>query len=124
VDSQGCIFWANNVFEPGYAKCVLLGGKDTRMHKLPRTIITLDKRINTLGGLLRQCANERKLHRAAEKIREARIRVLRAKIGEMPSVRLTGQQRKQIAKFSLQIESLRTIPAAEIINEVRDCLFQ
>jgi hypothetical protein len=71
------------------------------MRKLPRTIITLEKRTNTLGALLRQFANERKLYKATEKVREARIQVLRAKIGEMPSVRLTKMQRRRIAKLSL-----------------------
>ena len=42
---------------------------------------------------------------------------LRAKIGEMPSVLLTSQQKRQIAKLSGQIESLRKMAAMEILTE-------
>jgi hypothetical protein len=58
------------------------------MHKLPRTILTLKKRANVLHTLLRQAASEYQLNKAAGKVRDARIRVLQAKIGEIPSVLL------------------------------------
>jgi hypothetical protein len=48
--------------------------------------------------------------------------VLRAKIGEMPSVLLTAQQKRRIAKLSGQIESLRTTTPMEILTEFRRML--
>ncbi len=89
------------------------------MRKLPRTKVTLKKRADTLRTLLRQGASEYQLNKAAIKVRDARIRVLRAKIGEMPSVLLTAQQRGRIAKLSNQIESLRKTTSLEIVTEYR-----
>src|SRR5580692_8730233 len=89
------------------------------MHKLPRTMLTLKKRTNTLCTLLRQAASEYQLNKAAERVRDARIRVLRAKIGEMPSVLLTAQQKRRIAKHSDQIESLLATTPMEILSEFR-----
>jgi hypothetical protein len=89
------------------------------MHKLPRTMLTLKKRTDTLGTLLCQAASEYQLNKAAEKVRDARIRVLRAKIGEMPSVLLTAQQKRRIAKLSDQIESLLATTPMEILSEFR-----
>jgi hypothetical protein len=89
------------------------------MHKLPRTMLTLKKRTDTLRTLLCQAASEYQLKKSAEKVRDARIRVLRAKIGEMPSVLLTAQQKRRIAKLSDQIESLCAMKPMEILNEFR-----
>jgi hypothetical protein len=80
---------------------------------------TLKKRTATLRTLLRQAASEYKLNKAAEKVRDARIQVLRAKIGEMPSVLLTEQQKRRIAKLSGQIDSLLATPPTEILREFR-----
>jgi predicted nucleic acid-binding Zn-ribbon protein len=92
------------------------------MRKLSRTVLTLKKRADTLSTLLRQAASEYQLFKAAEKVRDARIRVLRAKIGEMPSVLLTAQQKRRIAKLSDQIESLRATTPMEILTEFRRML--
>ena len=89
------------------------------MRKLPRTMLTLKKRDDTLRTLLRQAASEYQLNKAAGKVRDARIRVLRAKIGEMPSVLLTAQQKRRIAKLSDQIESLCATTPMEILSEFR-----
>jgi hypothetical protein len=89
------------------------------MHKLPRTMLTLKKRSDTLCTLLCQAASEYQLNKAAERVRDARIRVLRAKIGEMPSVLLTGQQKRRIAKLSGQIASLLATTPMEILSEFR-----
>ena len=92
------------------------------MHKLPRTMLTLKKRADSLRTLLRQAASEYHLNKAAGKVRDARIRVLRAKIGEMPSVLLTTQQEWRIAKLSDQIESLQASTPREILREFRRML--
>ncbi|MBI5758906.1 MAG: hypothetical protein HZA46_10355 [Planctomycetales bacterium] len=89
------------------------------MHKLARTELTLKKRADTLSTLLRQTASEYQLYKAAGKVRDARIRVLGAKIGEMPSVLLTAQQKKRIAKLSNQIDLLRATTPMEILTEFR-----
>ena len=89
------------------------------MHKLPRTMLTLKKRTDTLCTLLCQAASEYQLNKAAERVRDARIRVLKAKIGEMPSVLLTAQQKRRIAKLSDQIESLLATRPMEILSEFR-----
>jgi hypothetical protein len=92
------------------------------MHKLPRTTLTLKKRADTLRTLLRQAASQYQLNKAAGKVRDARIQVLRAKIGEMPSVVLTAQQKRRSAKLSDQIESLRATTPMEILSEFRRML--
>ena len=92
------------------------------MHKLPRTMMTLKKRADTLRTLIRQTTSEYQLNKAAGKVRDARIQVLQAKIGEMPSVLLTAQQKRRIAKLSGQIESLRAVTSMEILTEFRRIL--
>ena len=89
------------------------------MHKLTRTRQTLVKRAATLRTLLTHSTSEDKLLKAAERVRDARIQVLRARIGEMPSVLLTPQQQKQIAKLGDQIELLRATTAMVILAEFR-----
>lgn len=89
------------------------------MHKLPRTILTLKKRTKTLSTLLSRAANEYQLNKAAERVRDARIRVLRAKIGEVPPVTLTAQQKLLIAELSDKIESLQATTPMEILSEFR-----
>ena len=49
------------------------------MNKLPRTILTLKKRLARLRSLLAEGADESKLLKAAEAVRYARIQVLRAR---------------------------------------------
>ena len=92
------------------------------MRKLPRTMLTLKKRADTLRTLLRQAASEYQLNKAAEKVRDARIRVLQARVGEMPSVLLTAQQKRRIAELSDQIESLRATTPKEILTELQQML--
>jgi hypothetical protein len=89
------------------------------VHKLPRTQLTLKKRDATLRTLLSQAASEYKLKKAALRVRDARIQVLRAKIGEMPSVLLTALQKRRIAKLSGQIELLQAATAMEILAQFR-----
>ncbi len=92
------------------------------MRKLPRTMLTLKKRADTLRTLLHQAASEYQLNKAAGKVCDARIQVLRAKIGEMPSVLLTAQQNRRVAKLSDQIESLCATTPEEILAEFRKML--
>jgi hypothetical protein len=89
------------------------------VHKLARTKLTLEKRPETLRTLLSKTASEYKLLKSAGRVLDARIQVLRAKIGEMPSVKLTAQQKRRIAKLSGQIESLRGTTPMEILSEFR-----
>jgi hypothetical protein len=89
------------------------------LHKLPRTKLTLEKRAATLRTLLTQSASEYKLLKAAERVREARIQVLRATIGEIPSVIRTPQQNRRIAKLGGRIESLLATTPMTILEEFR-----
>jgi hypothetical protein len=89
------------------------------LHKLPRTKLTLEKRAAVLRTLLTQSASEYKQLKAAERVRDARIQVLRAMIGEMPSVILTPQQNRRIAKLGGKIESLLANPPTTILDEFR-----
>ena len=75
------------------------------MHKLERTLLTLSRRAATLGNLLRQETNEYQTAKAAERWHEARIRVLRAKIGEFPSPLVTPANQITIQKIEAEIES-------------------
>jgi hypothetical protein len=92
------------------------------MQKLPRTMLTLKKRADTLRTLLGKAASEYQLAKAAGKVRDARIQVLKAKIGTIPSVLLTEQQKRGIAKLSDQIELLRAMTPMEILSEFRKML--
>jgi hypothetical protein len=92
------------------------------MHKLPRTLLILKKRTDTLRTLLRQAASDYQLNKAAGKVRDARIQVLRAKIGEIPSVLLTAQQERRIQTLYEQIEALRASSPLEILSEFRRTL--
>ena len=89
------------------------------LHKLTRTKLTLAKRTATLRTLLTQSASEYKLLKAAGRVRDARIQVLRATIGEMPSVIRTSGQNRRIAKLGDQIESLRATTPMAILAEFR-----
>jgi hypothetical protein len=89
------------------------------VHKLPRTIRTLEKKTSTLRTLLTHGASEDKLLKAAERVQVARIQVLQAKIGTMPSVLLTLPQHKRIAKIGGKIEALRAATPVEILAEFR-----
>jgi predicted nucleic acid-binding Zn-ribbon protein len=85
------------------------------MHKLSRTMLTLKKRTATLRTLIRQSASAYRLHKAAVKVRDARIRVLLAKIGELSPALFTERENKRIAALSSQIESLRQMTPAEFL---------
>lgn len=89
------------------------------MHKLTRTLLTLEKRTSTLRTLVRQGASEHRLVNAAERVRNARIHVLRAKIGEIPSVLVMERHEPLIAKLTSQIEALRATSPVEILTEFR-----
>ena len=92
------------------------------MHKRLRTVQILKKRTDTLRTLLRRNASEYQILKAAVKLREARIRVVNAQIGEMPSVFVTPQQTKRVAKLLKEIESLRATPPSEFVADVRASL--
>lgn len=89
------------------------------MHKLARTKLTLAKKVATLRTLLAQNASETKLLKAATKVRDARVQVLRATIGEMPFPFRTPRQNKRIAKIEGQIDSLRATEPLVILAEFR-----
>ncbi len=89
------------------------------MRKLPRTHRTLEKRTATLRALLTQAASEDKLLKAAVRVQDARIQVLQARIGAMPSVLLTPPQRRRIARLVGEIEALRAKPPVEVLAELR-----
>jgi hypothetical protein len=107
------------VLEPMPRSLCRWDGRHGQMRKLPRTMLTLKKRTDTLCTLICQGASEYQLTKAAQKVRDARIRVLRAKIGEMPSVLLTAQQKRRIAKLSDQVESLLATTPMDFLNEFR-----
>ena len=90
------------------------------LHKLPRTLLTLEKRTAALRTLLSQNATEYKLLKAAEKVRQARIQVLRATIGEIePVVIRTSRPSSRIAKLDAQIELLSAAQPRTILDEFR-----
>ena len=89
------------------------------MHKLPRTKRTLEKRAASLRSLLKQNASETKLLKAAEKARVAKVQVLRATIGEMPSPIRTPAQNRRIAKLEVQMDALCALTLPEILAQFR-----
>src|SRR5688572_8370969 len=93
--------------------------REMPLHKLPRTKLTLEKREASLRTLLTQSASEYKLLKAAERVRDARIQVLRATIGEIPSFTRTPQQNKRIAKLGSKVELLLATTPMAILNEFR-----
>ena len=81
-------------------------------------MLTLAKRSATLRALLNQSASENKLHKAAGRVRDARIQVLRATIGSFPSVIYSRQSKtRRIAKLDEQIELLRATSPVAILTE-------
>ena len=89
------------------------------MHKRLRTVQILKKRTDTLRTLLRIDAREYQILKAAVKVREARLRVLHAQIGEMPSVLTTPGQIRRVAKLLKEIESLQATPPLDFVAEVQ-----
>jgi hypothetical protein len=89
------------------------------LQKLPRTMLTLEKRAATLRTLLTQSASEYKLLKAAGRLRDARIQVQRATIGRIPTVLRTPQHSRRIAKLGDQIESLLATTPTDILEEFR-----
>ena len=89
------------------------------MQKLLRTKLTLEKKAASLRTLLLQNASETKLLKAATKVRDARVQVLRATIGEMPFPFRTSLQYKRIAKIEGQIDALHATEPAVILAEFR-----
>jgi predicted nucleic acid-binding Zn-ribbon protein len=87
------------------------------MQKLPRTMATLKKRADTLRTLIHQGANDYKLQKAAAKLRDARVQVLRAKIGELAPALFTERKNTRIEKLSDQIESLQAKTALQVLAE-------
>ena len=87
------------------------------MHKLPRSTLTLEKRAATLRTMLTQSATEYQLIKAAGRVREARVQLLSAKIGTMPSVLPTPAENRRIAKLECQIAALNEIAPDAILAE-------
>lgn len=92
------------------------------MHKRLRTVQILRKRTDTLRTLLRRNASEYQILKAAVKLREARIRVINAQIGEMPFVLTTPEKTRRVAKLVKEIESLQSTPPLNIVAEIRASL--
>jgi len=92
------------------------------MHKRLRTVQILKKRTDTLRTLIRRNASDYQILKAAVKLREARIRVVNAQIGEMPFVLTTPEQTRRVAKLKKQIESLESTPPLDFVAEIRDSL--
>lgn len=92
------------------------------MHKRLRTVQILKKRTDTLRTLIRRNASEYQILKAAVKLREARIRVVHAQIGEMPSVLTTPEQTRRVAKLVKEIESLQSTPSLDFVAEIRASL--
>ena len=87
------------------------------VHKLPRTIATLAKREATLHTLVKLIASESRLLKASDRVRDARIQVLRARIGEMPSVIRTPEQDRRVAELEVRIGALRATSPKELLDE-------
>jgi hypothetical protein len=81
--------------------------------------MTLAKREATLRTLLTRNASEPRLLNAAAKVRYARIQVLRARIGQMPSVVRTREHARRVARLEAQIGSLLVTTPLSIIAEFR-----
>ncbi len=79
--------------------------------------MTKAKREATLRTLVAQSASELRLLKAAARVRNARIQVLRARIGEMPSVIRTPEQDRRVAILERQVESLRATAPTRILDE-------
>lgn len=92
------------------------------MHKRLRVVQVLKKRTDTLRTLIRRSASEYQILKAAVKLREARIRVVNAQIGAMPSVLTTPEQTRRVAKLVKEIESLEATPPSDFVAEIRDSL--
>jgi hypothetical protein len=69
--------------------------------------------------MLRKNASEYQLIKAAGRVRDAKIQVLRATIGEMPSVIRTPAQNRRIAKLETQIAVLVAATPTAILAEFR-----
>jgi hypothetical protein len=95
---------------------------ELRMKKLPRTILTLQKRTDTLRNLLRRSAGEQRLLDAARRMREAKIQVLRATIGELSPALFTLRRHKRIEELCAEIGVLRATAPHDILNEFRGTL--
>lgn len=96
-------------------------GRGTKqMHKLLRTQLTLEKRAKTLRTLINESASEYHLLKAAGKLRDAKIQVLKAKIGELPlHILRTEREEQQAVKLASQIDSLTAATPSEILAECR-----
>ena len=88
------------------------------MMKLPRTIETLRKRSATLQGLLARGADEAKLLKAAERVREARIQVRRAQFGLVP-VADSPQRDRQLKNLGAKTDAAVATSATAILAEFR-----
>jgi hypothetical protein len=69
-----------------------------------------------LHTLLGKGANETKLLKAAEVVRDARIQVLRARLGELPLAE-TPEQQRRTARLDAQIKSLHATTPAAVLTE-------
>lgn len=95
---------------------------DFAMHKRLRTVLILKKRTDTLRTLIRRNASEYQILKAAVRLREARIRVVNAQIGEMPSVLTTPKQTRRVANLVKEIEALESTPPLDFVAKIRASL--
>jgi hypothetical protein len=86
---------------------------------LQRTQRTLEKRVATLRALFNRGVAEAKLLKAAARVRDARIAVIRAKLGELPTPLRRPYHARRIAKAAAEIESLQSISLQVILAEFR-----
>jgi hypothetical protein len=93
------------------------------MMKLPRTIETLRKRSATLQGLLARGADEAKLLKAAERVRNARIQVVRAQMGLVP-VADSPKRDRQLKNLRATIDATVAMSAAAILAEFKRAIWQ
>lgn len=72
-----------------------------------------------LRALLNKGASDARLLRAATRVRDARIQVLRATIGEMPTPIRTPDDDRRVAQLQAEIDLLSATPEVEILAEFR-----
>jgi hypothetical protein len=83
-------------------------------------MMTLAKREATLRTLLIKHASDARLLKAAERVRCARMQVLRARIGEIPQFENTHEHDNRLTKLEKQIESLQATHPLAIVREFRN----
>ena len=78
--------------------------------------VILEKREKELESKIVDRASDERLSKAAENVREAKIRVINAKLAQL---RPDGEGKKQIEKAKIDIEKLHEISVDEIIEQYK-----